>query len=107
MLTQEDLKNIGELIDIKLTFLENRIDAKMDARFAGMDMHFSAIETRLDTLENRLDSLENRFNALEARFDALEESVSALSESLEEVRCTVNVLAAWADKTSKIVKVAL
>lgn len=93
MLTQEDLKNIGELIDIKLTFLENRIDAKMDARFAAMDMHFSAIETRLDTFENR--------------FDALEESVSALSESLEEVRCTVNVLAAWADKTSKIVKVAL
>ena len=86
MLTQEDLKNIGELIDIKLTFLENRIEAKMNARF--------------DAIEARLDSLE-------ARVDSLEETVNALSESVEEVRCTVNVLAAWADKTSKIVKVAL
>lgn len=58
MLTQEDLKNIGELIDIKLTFFENRIEAKMNARF--------------DAIEARLDSI-----------------------------------AAWADKTSKIVKVAL
>ena len=93
MLTQEDLKNIGELIDIKLTFLENRIEAKMNARF-------DAIEARLDSIEARLDSLE-------ARVDSLEETVNALSESVEEVRCTVNVLAAWADKTSKIVKVAL
>lgn len=79
MLTQEDLKNIGELIDIKLVFLENRMDAKMNARFDAMD----------------------------SRLDSLEENVNALSESVEEIRCTVNVLAAWADKTSKIVKVAL
>lgn len=93
MLTQEDLKNIGELIDIKLTFLESRIDAKMDARFA-------VVNARLDAMEKRLDDMEKRLTALE-------ETVSFLSESLEEVRCTVNVLAAWADKTSKIVKVAL
>lgn len=93
MLTQEDLKNIGDLIDIKLVFLENRIDAKMDARFAIVDARFDAMDARMDSLD--------------ARMDSLEENVNSLSESMEEIRSTVNVLAAWADKTSKIVQIAL
>lgn len=75
MLTPEDLKNIGELMDIKLTFLEDRMNV--------------------------------RFDALEKRMDSLEEKMDILSESVDEVRSTVNVLAAWADKTSKFVKIAL
>lgn len=86
MLTPEDLKNIGELMDVKLAFFEDRMDAKMDAK--------------LDALEHRMDV---KLNALDEK---LTERIDVLSESVEEIRSTVNVLAAWADKTSKIVNVA-
>ena len=51
MLTQEDLKNIGELIDIKLTIFENRLVAKMNARFDALEARFDAWEARFDALK--------------------------------------------------------
>ncbi len=67
----EDLKAIGDLMDLKLAPVIQRLDS---------------IEDRLDSLEDRLDSLEDRLGSLE--------------ESNEEVRNGVNSLIGWAEKVS-------
>lgn len=57
-------------------------------------------------VNQRLEKMDERFEQIDERFEQIENRLVDLGESLEEVRSTTNVLAEWADRTAKKVKVA-
>ena len=87
MFTQEEMKQLQGL------FLPvNQRLEKMDERFEQIDKRFEQIDERFEQIDEKFEQIENR--------------LVDLGESLEEVRSTTNVLAEWADRTAKKVKVA-
>ncbi len=105
-MTAEDIKSIGELIFA----FEDRLDAKMDAKFAAFEERMDAkIDAKIDA---KFAAFEKRMDAkIDAKIDAklapINEKLDMLFESMEEIRTAVNVLAAWADKASRKIQVAL
>ncbi|MDA8611338.1 hypothetical protein N9L18_00540 [Candidatus Pacebacteria bacterium] len=73
MLTNKDLKQVGDLLDEKLEQkLEQKLDEKLDEKFDEKLGKFAIIlKSNFDRIENRFDSLENRFTILENKFDKL------------------------------------
>ena len=73
MLTANDLKKIGDVVDEKLTDV-------MDVVRAG----FEANDEQFRRIDERFDLVDRKFDAVDRRFDRLEGKVSALTNVLQE-----------------------
>ncbi len=72
---ENDLKVLGERMDIGFESIDQRFDA--------VDESFDRIENRLDGVEVRLGNVEVRLDGMDQRFDRVE---SALSTLLDEFK---------------------
>ena len=50
--------------------LEERLEMKLDARFAQVDARFAQVDARFEQMEARFDHVDARFDQVETRFDA-------------------------------------
>lgn len=77
MLTKKDLKQIGELINLKLAdFFEQVIapylDKHVEKKFDEMDERFDQVDRKLDKMTGRLDRHDSTFNNHKKRIFRLE-----------------------------------
>lgn len=56
MLTQDDLKAIGTIVEEKVLASEGRIETKLDELEESMNIKFDAVHEELEAMENRLVS---------------------------------------------------
>lgn len=54
MLTQDDLKAIGTIVEEKILASEGRIDSKLDSLEVRMNTKFDAVHEHMEDMENRL-----------------------------------------------------
>ena len=95
-LDKNDLKAIADLMEQKLSPINNRLD-KMDSRLDAMD-------SRLDAMDSRLDAMDSRFDRIENRLDKVESNVSSLRAGQIEIRKDLKALD---DKVSETYQLAL
>jgi hypothetical protein len=70
MLTQEDLRKIGELMDERTETVLTAVKAGFDGtseRLDAVDGRFDGVERRLDGVEGRLDGVEKRLNGVDGK----------------------------------------
>ena len=57
-----------------------RLDQKLDSRFAAIDRRFDAIDQRFDAMEQRFVLIDERFDAVEQRFVLIDERFDAVDQ---------------------------
>ena len=83
MLTQEDIKLIGEEVG---NVIEQNITPQLEdirGRLGGVENRLDRVENRLEGVENRLDRVENRLEGVERKLDRTDGKVTALVNVLE------------------------
>ncbi len=81
MLTKQDLKEIGKVVDerldTKLGNVEKRLDEKLDTKLSNVEKRFDEkLDTKLNNIEQRFDEkLDTKINGLEKRFDQFEKQL--------------------------------
>ncbi len=73
-LTKEDLREISNLLDVKLQ--------PIDHRLGNVENRLENVENRLENVENRLGKVENRLGNVENRLERLRSEVSAVKGDL-------------------------
>ena len=67
MLTPEDLKAIGQVVEEKVDELAETVQkgfSEMEERFNAVDDRLTSVETRLTTVERKLDRTDGKVNTL-------------------------------------------
>ena len=82
-LDKNDLKAIADLMEQKLSPINNRLD-KMDSRLDAMDSRLDAMDSRFDRIENRLDKVESNVSSLRAGQIEIRKDLKALDDKVSE-----------------------
>ena len=80
-LTNEDLKAISQLLDIKL-----------DECLKPMNDHFESIDARLDSMDQRFDAIDARLDSMDQRFDVIEFKLDHTSKKLNDLHLDVKII---------------
>jgi hypothetical protein len=81
-LTLEDMRSF---MNDALRAQEERIDARMGARFEEMERRF---DEKFAAIDRRFEAVDERFEAMDERFDAVEWSLADLKGKFEDVART-------------------
>ncbi len=57
------------LLDRKFAESEERMTARMDARFDQVDARFEQVDTRFEQVDTRFEQVDTRFEQMDAKFD--------------------------------------
>jgi septal ring factor EnvC (AmiA/AmiB activator) len=74
MLTPEDLKAIGQVVEEKVDELAETVQkgfSEMEERFNGVDRRFTSVEARLDKVETSLTTVERKLDRTDGKVNAL------------------------------------
>lgn len=90
MLEEKDLQAIAQLMDTKLKDLEDRMDAKMDAKLAPIQADLTHIKARLDyDVDKRLAAINEGIDTIletivhKSRVEQLEDDVIVLKTAVK------------------------
>ncbi len=70
MLTPEDLKAIGQVVEEKVDELAETVQkgfSEMEERFNGVDRRFTSVEARLDKVETSLTTVERKLDRTDGK----------------------------------------
>jgi predicted nucleic acid-binding Zn-ribbon protein len=81
MLTNEDLRAIGLVVDEKVGGLETR----MNARFDAVDKRFEAIDKRFEAIDKRFEAIDKRFDGIEEQVASVQEQANVIQERVEGI----------------------
>ena len=96
-LTQEDLRAISDLIDVKLDRQEQNINKRFDTvdkKFEEVDKRFDAVDKRFEQIEVKLDEHSKRFDAVDKRFEEVDKSLNDIRTEFKEMLIDNNMLIA-------------
>lgn len=89
-LTQEDLKAISDLIDVKLDKQEQNINKRFDT----IDKKFEDVDKRFGQIENKLDEHSQRFDVVDKKFGDVDKKLNDIRTEFKEMLIDNNMLIA-------------
>ncbi len=84
------LKNILDLLEGKITFVNNRIDT-VDNRIDTVDNRIDTVDNRIDTVDNRIDTVDNGIDTVDNRITEVKEEIDRkVSAKVNEMFSAMN-----------------
>lgn len=90
-LTNEDLRLIGQLLDIKIAPVHERLD-KLEGQIAGMNDRLGRVEDRLCKVEDRLDKVEGRLDNVENQLGKVNERLDSVENRLGKTEARMGTM---------------
>ncbi len=94
MLTDEDLKKIGELFDSKLAAQIQPVTKRLD----GVDGHLDGIDGHLDSIDGRLNGVDQRLVTVDQRLGKIEKVQRKQGRDITQIKKNLNVVIDYFDR---------
>ena len=104
-MTREDLQQISELMDTKISPIVERLD-KVDSRLDKVDSRLDAMDARFDKVDGRMDKMDAHFTEVDGLLDKLETNTRQTRVLVERQQHDISLIAEqYGDVAAKLERI--